>query len=777
MNDELRRKVVARKISYFIAILALFTLSMFWRGVFRLPIGNADKALRDEAGKEAADLSTADRIARLPIRFQAEDLEMRDLDLGDPEIAGAAAQVSLLGARGPLVTYLWLQTIRAQTRGEYHDMERSAKLLSKLQPHFIEPWIFQAWNIAYNVSVETDKLGDQYYYIAKGISFLSEGDRVNTRVYRSGKNVFNVGSPDIRYQLGFFYQNKFTVSDKVRTLRSLAQLSFIPPIDRDPTKYTKDGKADGPVVPERFLKFCEEHPQLVRRLKTELNLKSPEQVMAFLATNRDVPSRFDLVNSEALPDEKAFPVLPRPGANADRELEDFIVGLRKKEADRTRAGQDTLDIVQVARAWYEHAQAVVPPPVEGEPAAVPQRGEYDPFRYRIPSKPAMVVFRMAPARAQTYVAEQLQKDGWFDSESTWEPDAASDRTAKWFGGLMKTPQSAGPDSGKIILKTGPGANAREEWEKTYSLWVRFGKANGLNEEHRLTQENLANETVKKGLGMLGAPLSRYYSDDDLAKLGLEQKHLRARQAVMYYDQNRRVTQYQFFLDQSQIEKDPELSRTRQMFWTARELHDQNRIEEEVRMRLKAAAQWRLLLGSQKYRAFYFGERSDSLHEATLEQETALAKLLIKDPIVTERLKSFNGLLGVFAPNLVHAPNPNLARFIAEDEAQLRIAQAVVLADPSDPLNRKARELVERVKKDSPGVTVEATIRGYLLDEYDWMKKYTDSKKSITWVKPDIRLSYMIKEGLVAIPEDPNAPEKPKPGEPIKPLKIKPTPGQ
>ena len=44
MTDNLRRRATIRKATYFALILALFTLSMFWRGVLAVPFGNAARA-------------------------------------------------------------------------------------------------------------------------------------------------------------------------------------------------------------------------------------------------------------------------------------------------------------------------------------------------------------------------------------------------------------------------------------------------------------------------------------------------------------------------------------------------------------------------------------------------------------------------------------------------------------------------------------------------------------------------------------------------------------
>jgi hypothetical protein len=760
MNDDLRRKVVVRKAIYFGVILALFTLSMFWRGVFSLPIGDPNRGVKvDPETNQPLPMRWQDEVARLPIRFKADDLELRELDLGDPEVAAAIAQVSLIGSRGPVVTYLWRLAIQYQVRGEYDKMEFYARMVSRLQPHFIEPWIFQAWNISYNVSVETDKMGDQYYYIAKGISFLSEGDRTNTRIHRRGGVQFRVGSPDIRYQLGFYNQNKFNVADKVETLRCLAALSVIPPGDRDPTKLTVDGTARGRVDPERYLQFCRANPQLVRRLKKGfrnpttnqmegLNLKTPEAVVEFLAINQGVPARYLPTGQEA-PDDLQFPVFPKADPVANPTLDGFIKGV----LDRTKPlPNDRVDMMHVARAWFEYAQDVVPPPVKpgqerGVPSAVPKKGEYDEFRYRIPQRPALIVFRQAPPRSQAYLAERLQKEGWITADTTWEPDAATDD--KWF-----------PSAAEVQLKA--ALNARQEWSSAYDMWARYGRLNGMDPADRDEQARIAEPTVAAGLGPLGMPLSREYSDDDLAKLGLTREMMNARNAVMYFDQNRHVTNYQFFLDSSLLETDDRVTKARELLWTAKQLRDAGEESKEIAVRVQAAALWREAVADNKFRAFYATERSQTAHEFTLEQEVELGKLLEGTPDVTRRVAAVRLAVasgGGVAANLLKAFDAQVKRIAGEQEAVERITAAY----RSPELDQRVNELVKQAKDlgadPDPVVTRRGLINRPAADGgFDWMKTHMDPTRTTQtmWVSDHVRSQYLTKIGALAPPEPPPA---------------------
>ena len=723
MNDELRRKVVVRKAIYLGLIVGLFFLSMFWRGVFALPVGDANYITkRDPQTDKPVEPTALDKFARLPIRQQAEDLEMRELDLGDPDVESAVFQVSLVGSRGVAVTLFWHGAINAQKRGEYQLMQFYSKVLTRLQPHFIEPWIFQAWNVSYNVSVETDKLGDAYYYIASGIGMLAEGDRINTRTHRRKGESYIVGSPDIRYQLAFFVQNKFTVADKVKTFLCLSDLSYIPPSERDPKNLTVDGTDAGRVDPAKFAAFCEKYPQLVRRLRTSLKYETREQVVDFLAVNRELPSRYEL-NGEPRSDERAFPIFPQPEGN-DR-LKSTIRALLEQPGD-------SLDILHSARSWYDHAQDVVPPP-QFKPDAVPT--DFDQFRYRLPARPALIVFRSTPARAQTYLAERLQKEGWFDANTAWDPDANVDAKNAWFAATGKP----------AALKS--RRNAAEEWRVTYGMWDDYGRRNGLNESDRVAQENIVAETDSR-LQRANIFLDPTAISDPILKKAA-QDNFNARQALQYYDQNRQITNYQFFLDQSKFEMTPATAEVRLLLWNADELHSQNRLDEEIATRTIATAKWRAVVASPEHRKFFMGnERSDSLQEQALEMEVSLTKLLEKDTTVKRGIERAKGQLLLLGPAFAAVPEPALARLAAEDEALSRIA----LAYPSEDLARRAKQLIDDIKAKYPTITVsdEATRRELIDGEFAWMKLHTDPTKAEHWIKPYIRLQYLQKIG--ALPE-------------------------
>src|SRR5262245_21967380 len=260
--NSLQKAAFRRKIYYFAVILALFTVSMLWRGIIPIPLSDLVRAPANSAQR------AANWVAGKSILNQSYALDLRELEQGEPELAGEGMRLALTGSRGFAVAYLWHSAIEAQKRNDFHKMEGLITQVTRLQPHFITPWIFQSWNIAYNVSVEMQGSGDMYFYIARGIELLAEGERRNSHTVKDpAGGEKKIGAPDIRYQIAFYYQNKFGVSDQVEVLRCLFQLSCMPPDERNADDLID--RETGQVDLRKFQAFCEKHPHLVRRLRGE----------------------------------------------------------------------------------------------------------------------------------------------------------------------------------------------------------------------------------------------------------------------------------------------------------------------------------------------------------------------------------------------------------------------------------------------------------------------------------------------------------------------------
>ncbi|HWD20717.1 MAG TPA: hypothetical protein VHB20_15720 [Verrucomicrobiae bacterium] len=92
----------------------------------------------------------------------------------------AFTTVALGGFRGLIANALWIRTSELQEDNKYFEMVQLADWITKLQPHMVQVWLVQAWNMAYNVSVKFKNPEDRWLWVQRGISLLrDEGLRYN----------------------------------------------------------------------------------------------------------------------------------------------------------------------------------------------------------------------------------------------------------------------------------------------------------------------------------------------------------------------------------------------------------------------------------------------------------------------------------------------------------------------------------------------------------------------------------------------------------------------
>jgi len=96
-----------------------------------------------------------------------------------------------------LPTCSGFRTIRLQQEGRVFEIAQLADWITKLEPHFTTVWAFQAWNMAYNISVLFPDAENRWRWVRNGIRLLrDEGLRYNPR------------NPNLYKELGWLYQHK-----------------------------------------------------------------------------------------------------------------------------------------------------------------------------------------------------------------------------------------------------------------------------------------------------------------------------------------------------------------------------------------------------------------------------------------------------------------------------------------------------------------------------------------------------------------------------------------
>ncbi|MBA4190149.1 MAG: hypothetical protein C0467_19365 [Planctomycetaceae bacterium] len=703
--NPLQRASFRRKGMYFAAILALFTLSMFWRGTIPIPLSTA------QASSPSAIQRTAERVASRTILSQALNLDLRELEEGEQELEGSAFRLALVGSRGLVVAYLWNSTIEAQKRNDFHKMEGLIRQVTQLQPHFITPWIFQSWNITYNVSVEMQGSGDMYFYIANGISLLAEGERRQGKVEADGRRL---GSPDMRYQIAFYYQNKFGVSDNVEVLRCLFQLSCISPDDRNPDELEeRDERGERVVNQKKFREFCEKYPHLVRRLRGErgsggdqatakkieesLKCPRPKDVIQFLRDNKDVQGRYKF-KKELNDAYKQFPVLPPKFGEI--------------EANPASETGDDFTAFKTARAWYSYGLIPLPdnwPPRDANdkpmPAGTPQPGEYDAVKYRVPRQPMLIIFCQGGPRAQSYQAEMEQKEGWFDDEG-WRIDDPTDSPANWW-----FPDDPVRPTRPLDVVVG---NTRrwslDEWRTAARMWTEHGERYGLVIEpaRRVAYE---------------AEAARKPSDN--APPDVIQRWQQASSAMFYYNSNRQVTNFPYFLagalGESRVDQAgrPVTVLARKTLWQAeqaRRLGNKLGPRGAIALYRQGLELWKQVLAGDK--EFHRPGASDKTDEETFAYELAYLRMLVQDDqgVRAKAAEMGRDTLAVFG--LLPAPFPASGRFTdlrdVQEEFKWHIAEKVI-SPFAKPMG------------DNDGVT--------------------DDRRGGPWVREDVKSAVRVQQGV------------------------------
>lgn len=514
------------------------------------------------------------------VNAKALEVGMRQEQLGAVELYGSSLRLMLTGSRGLAVCGLWWTAMEKQKKHEWNKLSTLVRSLTRLQPHFITPWEFQSWNLAYNVSVENDRIRDKYFYITEGMALLADGERKNRNTVLEpdgSQRVLN--HPELCFYLGFYYQQKIGTHDNQNTLLSLLQLSAMDPRHRDPANLRRTDSSGRQVVDlERFAEFCQRYPILVRRLREVLRYETPEEIVDFLAENQKLPTRFE--------EESVAPV--EGAASRLKPLPDQFPVLALTElTDAERQRDDSPDepdfsTFTAARGWFHFAQRPLP---ETDPTFVTEiKDYYDKTRYRMPKKMMHLIFRGYPARAQDYVASHLQREGWFD-EAGWP-------ITGWFpDDEFRTGDRVQP------AVVGQGRKwAEDSWDRAYQMYRSYGQRTGLYIEPTdipgIQQQAQKYREAYKITYDMNAPVQPSKSDPLRASW-------EAHERLFWYERNRQTTNFPHFFYKTMVEAKTDTIRARKAFHEADRLRNTGQAPGALRLYSRTIPEWRKLLRDNK----------------------------------------------------------------------------------------------------------------------------------------------------------------------------------
>jgi len=105
-------------------------------------------------------------------RKQLDLTNMEPLKNAPPLLAFTT--VALGGFRGLISNFLWIRANNLQQEDKFFEAVQLANWITDLEPHFAQVWAYQAWNMAWNISVKFSDFNDRWRWVQRGIELLRD---------------------------------------------------------------------------------------------------------------------------------------------------------------------------------------------------------------------------------------------------------------------------------------------------------------------------------------------------------------------------------------------------------------------------------------------------------------------------------------------------------------------------------------------------------------------------------------------------------------------------
>jgi hypothetical protein len=277
-----------------------------------------------------------------------------------------------------------------------------------------------------------------------------------------------------------------------------------------------------------------------------------------------------------------------------------------------------------ARAWFTYANVLVPPnPRDEANNPIPSGAitEYDPFKYRMPRSPALIIFKQGPPRAQSYQADLMQKEGWFDEEG-WEADAGVSESNAWFVEIVNG-QKRKPATPVFL---GAGTRwSQVEWQRAYNAWEKHGVENALSLRPNQLNQLRTNAGLPAGSELTSLPPMP--TAEQMANEAFARRQ-RAQEALYFYQSNRALTNFTYYLAVAQGEQQKETIEARKLLWKASQEQRLGNMQGAAKLYKEGLGLWRGVLARNPN--FHRNERLQSIEEQTYEIELDYLRLLRDD---------------------------------------------------------------------------------------------------------------------------------------------------
>ena len=123
----------------------------------------------------AAGLFTANGFLLTVLNRERAALGITRLEPLDnaPPMLALTTQV-LGGFRGLIANALWMRATQLQDDGKYFEQVQLADWITKLEPHIVQVWTVQSWNMSFNISVKFSDYPDRWRWVQRAMELLRD---------------------------------------------------------------------------------------------------------------------------------------------------------------------------------------------------------------------------------------------------------------------------------------------------------------------------------------------------------------------------------------------------------------------------------------------------------------------------------------------------------------------------------------------------------------------------------------------------------------------------
>jgi hypothetical protein len=318
-----RNRSLAWKVGYLVAIGVLM-MPLFWLS------HPATRAVDPKGGGRPGG-----KLAQLRKAYKLDEA-----DIGQIDPTTETLRLATLGMRGVASEILWNKANTYQMKKDWTNLRATLDEISKLEPHSIPVWRFQAWNLSYNVSNAFDDYHDKYHWVMEGIKFMQRGVE------------YNEHEPRLVSDLGWFISNKIGRADEAAQYRKLFKED-----DEFHGSRRPELRDNWLVGKETFhdaeARVDEEHP--IRGLSDGVFYSNAPLCQFYYAEALEKDGQFDAATARAW--KQAGDEWHDLGERELPTLHDVKVRLNDQEMHDDNARQAAAELDKLARGWREKIAA------------------------------------------------------------------------------------------------------------------------------------------------------------------------------------------------------------------------------------------------------------------------------------------------------------------------------------------------------------------------------------------------------------------------------------